>query len=665
MPAPLPIDEVLPQIVAALRTSKAVVLRAPTGAGKTTRVPPAVLDAGLAGRGSIVVLQPRRLTARACARRIAFERGVTLGDEVGYQVRFDRCMGPKTRIQVVTEGIFLRMLQDDPFLESVAAVVFDEFHERSLNSDLALAMVRRVQETVRPELKLVVMSATLAAEPIARWLGDCPVVESRGRLHPVEIRYLEDLRKRTVAERAADAVEQILDRTPGDVLVFLPGVGEIRQTARRLEALAAARNLAVLPLYGDLPAEKQDEVLGPIGRRKVVLSTNVAETSLTIEGITAVVDSGLARSLSFDPHVGMDRLQLAPISQASADQRAGRAGRTQPGVCLRLWAERTHRQRPAGDEPEIRRLDLAGPMLELRVWGETDLQAFPWFEAPPAASLEQADALLKRLGALDAAGNVTPLGKSMARLPVSPRLARMLLEGDRLGQAEAVALAAALLSERDPFGRGEDASPYNRPAAADSDSDVYDRVAALEDFDESGRADSPLGRIHRATAQFVLHVRDQLLRELRQAMRAAAKHAEAGAMSSLPRSQQARGHCYPAARRGRAARAVGRVSRSAGAAERSRQPLRTDGRRPGRARGRVERRPQCAAVSGGGRRSRRVGSPGPPGLGRRARLACRRSARLADRGRVRRREPPRDRPPPRLLGRPALGRESGSAARRR
>ena len=519
MLAPLPIDEVLPQIVAGLRASKAVVLRAPTGAGKTTRVPPAVLDAGLARGGSIVVLQPRRLTARACARRIAWERGVALGDEVGYQVRFDRRIGPKTRIQVVTEGIFLRLLQDNPFLESVAAVVFDEFHERSLNSDLSLAMVRRVQETVRPDLKVVIMSATLAAEPIARWLGGCPVVESQGRLHPVEIRYLEDLRGRNAAERAADAVEQILDRTPGDVLVFLPGVGEIRQTARRLETLAAARNLAVLPLYGDLPAEKQDEVLGPIGRRKVVLSTNVAETSLTIEGITAVVDTGLVRSLSFDPHVGMDRLQLAPISQASADQRAGRAGRTQPGVCLRLWPERTHRQRPAGDEPEIRRLDLAGPMLALRVWGERDLQAFPWFEAPPAASLQQAEALLKRLGALDAAGSVTPLGNSMARLPVSPRLARMLLEGHRLGQPEAVALAAALLSERDPFGRGEDAPPQNRPAAADSDSDVYDRVAAMEDFDESGRMDSPVGRIHRSTAQFVLHARDQLLRELRQAVR--------------------------------------------------------------------------------------------------------------------------------------------------
>ena len=439
-------------------------------------------------------------------------------------------MGPKTRIQVVTEGIFLRMLQNDPFLEPVAAVVFDEFHERSLNSDLSLAMVRRVQETVRPELKIVVMSATLEAEPIARWLGGCPTVESQGRLHPVDISYLEDPRQRPIADRTADAVTQVLDRTPGDVLVFLPGVGEIRQTARRLEAVAAAQDLAVLPLYGDLPAEKQDEVLQPgrapclhgrlAGRRrKVVLSTNVAETSLTIEGVTAVVDTGLARSLRFDPRVGMDRLQLVPISQASADQRAGRAGRTQPGVCLRLWPERTHRRRPAAEEPEIRRLDLAGPLLELRVWGERDPAAFPWFEAPPLASLQQAGSLLKLLGAIDGKGSVTTIGRAMARLPVAPRLARMLLQGQKLGQLSAVALAAALFSERDPFGRGEDepharrAAPL-RVAAANSDSDFCDRLAALEEFEVSGRVDLAPGRIHRGTAQYVLHVRNQLLREL-------------------------------------------------------------------------------------------------------------------------------------------------------
>lgn len=519
MPLPrLPIDAVLPQVIEALRAVGTVVLRAPTGAGKTTRVPPAILDSGFVQRGAIVVLQPRRLAARACARRMAWQRGGRLGDEVGYQVRFDRCMGPHTRIQVVTEGILLRMLQDDPFLESVAAVVFDEFHQRSLNSDLALAMVRRVRETVRSDLKLVVMSATLAPEPIARYLGDCPVVESHGRLHPVEISYVEDQETRPLADRVAGAVGRILDRTPGDVLVFLPGVGEIRQTARHLEPLAAARNLAVMPLYGDLPAEKQDEVLLPADRRKIVLATNVAETSITIEGITGVVDTGLARALVYDPHVGMDRLQLTRIAQTSADQRAGRSGRTQPGVCLRLWPERTHRHRPLHEEPEVRRLDLAGPVLQLRTWGEADLELFPWFEPPPPESLQQAHSLLRNLDALDASDSVTPLGTAIARLPIGPRLGRMLLEGYRLGHSQSVALAAALLSERDPFPRSEirDGGLRRGPARVSSDSDILDRLAAMTAFEQSGRIDSPMGPINRSAARFILHVRDQLLREMRQ-----------------------------------------------------------------------------------------------------------------------------------------------------
>jgi ATP-dependent helicase HrpB len=512
--APLPIDAVLPQVVAALRDAGAVVLRAPTGAGKTTRVPPAILDAGLAASGSIVVLQPRRLAARACARRMADERGVRLGDEVGYQVRFDRRTSRNTRIHVVTEGILLRMLQDDPFLETVSTVVFDEFHERSLASDLALAMVRRVRETVRPELNVAVMSATLAAEPVARFLGDCPVVESAGRLYPVEIAYLEDLEHQPLADRVAEATRRALDRTEGDVLVFLPGVGEIRQAARRLEPLASSRRLAVMPLYGDLPPEKQDEVLAPIDRRKVVLATNVAETSITIEGITAVVDTGLARTLVFDPHVGMDRLQLVRVSRASADQRAGRAGRLRPGLCLRLWPERTQRLRPEHEEPEVRRLDLAGPVLQLRAWGETNLAAFPWFEPPAEAALEQAETLLRRLGGLDAKGNPTALGRAMARLPVPPRLGRMLLEGRHLGWPEAVAMAAALLSQRDPFSREEGEGPRRTPVP--SQSDVLDRVTALEHFERSGRMESNVGSIHRASARFVLHARDQLLKELRQ-----------------------------------------------------------------------------------------------------------------------------------------------------
>lgn len=512
--APLPVDAVLPQVIAALRQAGAVVLRAPTGAGKTTRVPPAVLDAGLAGTGSIVVLQPRRLAARACARRMAWERGSPLGAEIGYQVRFDRCTGPATRIHVVTEGILLRMLQDDPFIERLAVLIFDEFHERSLESDLALAMVRRVRETVRPELKLVVMSATLDAEPVARYLGGCPVVESHGRLHPVAVSYLEDVQRRPLADRAADAVRQILDLTPGDVLVFLPGVGEIRQTARRLEPLATQRDLAVMPLYGDLPPEKQDAVLAPAPRRKIVLATNVAETSITIEGITGVVDTGLARQMLFDVQVGLDRLQLVRISQAAAQQRTGRAGRTRPGVCLRLWAERTHAHRSPHEEPEIRRRDLAGPMLQLRAWGESDLAAFPWFEAPSAAALQQAEALLRRLDALDGPGKVTVTGRAMVRLPVGPRLARMLLEGRRLGQAATVALAAALLAERDPFPPAEDGPARGRVPQAASESDVLDRVAALEEFDRTGRLETPLGPLSRTAGRFVLHARDQLLRDV-------------------------------------------------------------------------------------------------------------------------------------------------------
>jgi len=533
--APLPIDAVLPNLTQALRTAGAVVLRAPTGAGKTTRVPPAVLDAGLAGPRAVVVLQPRRLTARACARRMAFERGTRLGHEVGYQVRFDRCLGPRTRIKVVTEGILLRMLQDDPFLESASVVVFDEFHERSLNSDLALAMVRRVQEMVRPDLNVVVMSATLAPEPVARYLGACPVVESVGRLHTVAISYADDLESCSIPDRAAEGARRILDLTDGDVLVFLPGVGEIRQTARHLEPLAATRNLAVMPLYSDLPADKQDEVLMPIDRRKVVLATNVSETSITIDGITGVVDTGVARSPVFDPHVGMDRLQLVRISRASADQRAGRAGRTRPGVCLRLWPERTHSRRPAHEEPEIRRLDLAGPVLQLRTWGEMDLKAFPWFEPPSDAALEQAETLLGRLDAVDADGNVTPLGRAIARLPVSPRLGRMLVEGHRWGQPGAVTLAAALLSERDPFPRTDSDATGHRPVPASSDSDVLDRVAAIEAFERSGRLDTPLGRINRSAARFVLHARDQLLDEVQQAC-GRAPPSETGADEAVLRS---------------------------------------------------------------------------------------------------------------------------------
>ena len=510
---PLPIDDVLPRLVEALRRQPAAVLRAPTGAGKTTRVPPALLDAGLAGPGRIVVLEPRRLAARAAARRMAAERGGRLGDEVGYHVRFDRQAGPHTRILAVTPGILLRTLHDDPFLEAVGVVLFDEFHERSLDNDLALGMVRLLQQTVRPDLRLVAMSATLAVEAVSAYLGGCPIITSEGRLFPVEIVYEPRPEHQPWPAAAAGAVARLLDRTAGDLLVFLPGLYEIRQTAHQLEPLARERGLAVLPLYGDLPAEQQDAALLRGDRRKVVLATNVAETSVTVEGITGVVDTGLARTLVFDPGVGLDRLKLTPISRAAADQRAGRAGRTQPGVCVRLWGQSAHLARPEQEEPEVRRADLTGAVLQLLSLGETDVLRFPWLEPPRPAVVAQALALLRLLGAADAAG-VTALGRRLARLPVHPRLARLLVEGQQRGVPERVALAAALLAERDPFARHPEqtAGEGRRHATL---SDVLDRIEALEEFERSGRTASPLGTINRGAARFVLHARDQLARTLR------------------------------------------------------------------------------------------------------------------------------------------------------
>ncbi len=492
-------------------------LRAPTGAGKTTRVPPALWDAGLAGEGRLLLLEPRRLAARAAARRMTDERGIRLGEEIGYAVRFDRQFGPRTRILVVTPGVLLRMLQEDPYLESTNLVLFDEFHERGLESDLALGMVRLVQQTVRPELRLVVMSATLAVEPIAAYLGGCPILASEGRLYPVDVIYEPRSEQQPWPVATAAAVERLLDRTAGGILVFLPGLAEIRHTGRHLEPLAESRGLAILPLHGELPLEQQDAALRPQERRKVVLATNVAETSVTVEGITGVVDTGLARQLHFDPAVGLDRLQVLPISRASADQRAGRAGRTQPGVCIRLWSEIRHRARPEQTEPEIRRVDLAGAVLQLLALGETDILRFPWLEPPREAIVEQARALLRRLGGLDEHG-ITDLGRSLARLPVHPRVARLLMEGWRRGVPERAALAAALLAERDPFTRTLEERRPAAPRHATS-SDVLDRVEALEEFERRQFTGTALGNLNRGAVRQILRARDQLLRLLNQEMR--------------------------------------------------------------------------------------------------------------------------------------------------
>jgi ATP-dependent helicase HrpB len=505
---PLPIDAALPELLAAVRAAGVVVLRAPTGAGKTTRVPPALVESGLAGNGTVIVLEPRRVAARAAARRMAIEHGTPLGDVFGYQVRFDRKAGPRTRVLVVTPGVLLRMLHDNPFLDGVSAVVFDEFHERGIESDLALGMVKLLRENVRPDLAAVVMSATIDPGPVSAYLGNCPVVDSEGRTFPVDVKYRPRRNDTPVSEAVAAAVREALDTSDGDVLVFLPGLREIRQTADELDPLTP--KVAVLPLHGDLPPEQQDRALQKLDRRKVVLATNVAETSVTVEGVTVVVDSGLARQLEFEPSVGMDRLRLVPVSRASADQRAGRAGRTQPGTCVRLWDEVGQRSRPEQTEPEIRRVDLCGAVLQLLALGEGDVTRFPWLDPPRPEAVQQSLRLLEQLGLVHG-GSLTDVGQAAARLPVHPRLGRLLIEGQRLGVAGRAAMAASLLSDRDPFVREFDSGPPVRTAPPTT-SDVLDRVEMMEEFERSKRLDTPLGRLHRGAAFGVLEARDQLAR---------------------------------------------------------------------------------------------------------------------------------------------------------
>jgi ATP-dependent helicase HrpB len=420
---PLPIDSQLGAIRDLVRAHRAAVIVAPPGAGKTTRVPPA-----LAGDGPVIVLQPRRLAARSLARRIADEQGWTLGEEAGWHVRFDRKFSASTRVLVATEGILTARLQSDPLLQGFRTVIVDEFHERSLHADLALALARQAW-LARDDLNIVVMSATLDAQPVARFLNDAPVVRVEGRLHPVAIAYAPGV-------PPADAVRTELAREGRHVLVFLPGVPEIARVARLLAGVPD-----VVPLSGRSSADEQDDALRPGAARRVILATNVAETSITVPDVTSVIDTGLHKQLVLDPACGLDRLDTQRISQDAADQRAGRAGRTRPGRALRLWDPRDvlrpHRV------PEIARVDLAAPLLEVLAWGG-DPASFAWFEAPPEASLEAAMALLAQLGALKDA-RLTPVGELMRKLPVSPRLARVLVAA---GGSRLAAAACAVLSER-------------------------------------------------------------------------------------------------------------------------------------------------------------------------------------------------------------------------
>jgi ATP-dependent helicase HrpB len=452
---PLPIDAVLGDVARHFAGTDPLLLMAPPGSGKTTRVPPALLP--LLRDQEVVVLEPRRLAARAAASRVAQELGSDLGDLVGYQVRGESRLSKRTRIRFVTEGVLVRQLVRDPFLDGVGAVCLDEFHERHLEGDLALAMLAEARATVRNDLRLCVMSATLDPAPLLGFLPGARPLVADGRLHPVDVVHLDRAADGPLEVTVRNAVERALTETAGDVLVFLPGTGEIGRCEDALQNLARRLSVLVLPLHGRLDLAAQDRAIRPQERRKVVLSTNVAESSLTIAGVTAVVDSGLARELRVDRGRGVDVLQLERISQASAQQRAGRAGRTGPGRCYRLWTAAEERGMPRQSSPEVQRIDLCGPALLVRAFAGREPSAFGWFEMPPAASLAAADRLLVELGAIAATGALTERGQALLTLPLHPRLGAVVAAGRRLGCALAAATAATLLSDVEQLGRGDGA----------------------------------------------------------------------------------------------------------------------------------------------------------------------------------------------------------------
>jgi ATP-dependent helicase HrpB len=463
-----PVDLVVPELKAALQSHASAVLVAEPGAGKTTRVPLALLDEPWLGAKKIVMLEPRRLAARAAAKRMADTLGEGVGETVGYTVRLERKVSKQTRIEVVTEGILTRRLQNDPELSDTSLLIFDEFHERSLDGDLGLALALDVQRGLRDDLKLLVMSATLDSARLSTHLGNAPVISAKGRMFPVGVTYLEKAQRFTIADDAVKAVIRALRDVKGSLLVFLPGEGEIRRTEEKLLQTGLAANVDVRPLYGAMTLQAQDEAIrpSPAGRRKIVLATTIAETSLTIEGIEAVIDTGLKRAPRFDPAAGMTTLETVRVSQASAEQRKGRAGRLGPGHCYRLWPEAETKALAAHDEPEIRSADLASLVLDMARWGVAKPDGLPWFEVPPLAAFAQAQDLLKRLKAVDEAGAITPHGRAMAELPLHPRLAHMVIAGAAKGAGQSAAEIAALLSERDG-------------AARDASIDVEQRLAML------------------------------------------------------------------------------------------------------------------------------------------------------------------------------------------
>lgn len=454
----LPIDDVLPDLLRTLEQHSNAVLVAEPGAGKTTKVPTALLDAPWLHGAKVLLLEPRRVAARSAVRFIASERGEQVGDRIGYRIRGESRVGPRTQLEVVTEGILTRIIQSQPELEGIGAIVFDEFHERSLHADLGLALALEVQRLIRPDLRLLVMSATLDAEAVAMLMGGATVISCPGRTHPIELRY-RPLEPRVPLEHGLrSVVRSALSADQGDILVFLPGRGEIRRTQAALEELDTDRTLQILPLYSDLPTAQLEVALAPArpGARKIILATSIAETSLTIPGVRVVVDCGLTRAPRFDVRRAMSTLVTVPVSQATAAQRAGRAGREAPGVCYRLWSEERQRTLPPFHEPEMLHIDLASLALELALWGSPEPSRYAFLTPPPPAAYSQALALLRMLGAIDESSNITDHGRAMSRLGVHPRIAHMLLVAQQLGCGAIACDLAALFEDRGSAFHGAD-----------------------------------------------------------------------------------------------------------------------------------------------------------------------------------------------------------------
>jgi len=511
MLAPLPIDGVLPEVLDALRNGRNVVLTAEPGAGKTTRVPRAILDAGLLEGSECWLLEPRRLAARLAAVRVAEELDEPVGKRVGYAVRFEQKVSRDTRIRFVTEGLLLRRLQEDPQLKGIAVVVLDEFHERHVHTDLALTLLKRLQARQRPDLRLVVMSATLDAKPVADFLQAVPI-HSEGRLHPVVVRHAPRPDDRPLPLKVAEALEAVYrEDREGHALVFLPGAAEIRQCLTGCQEVARRLGLEVLPLHGSLPFEEQKRAVAPSPRPRVILSTNVAESSVTIEGVRAVIDSGLGREAVHSAWSGLSGLRTLRISQARCTQRTGRAGRMGPGLCLRLFTEGEFQVRPVQDAPELLRSDLAEPLLSLHAAGIGNPRRLDWFEAPPMAALEASESLLRCLGALDPDGHLTPKGRRMAALPLHPRLARLVVAGEDAGIPDLARLAAALLETGDLSARAG-LERRGAPAGHALESDLWVRLDA---YREAEAADFALGACRAAGLEpSAMHQAHQVFRTL-------------------------------------------------------------------------------------------------------------------------------------------------------